>query len=243
MKQKVSLLVLGAFAYTILLQGALPALAAPESKRQYSLAVLDLDVSGTITPDDANLMSRQLREELRALGIFEVMGRPTMVSRLQSAGVPEPACPTTDCALRAGSDLGVQLVVAGTVRRVGQTYYIDAFMVHVGSGEEVQTASEEYTGTVDGAIGYMAVVAKKLVGVQAAGQQPSVTPRQQPPSTPSPYYQPEDGGGSSKWLRYAAIGVLGAGGIAAVLIATGSDDNKGTNTSKLPDPPPFPSKP
>jgi TolB-like protein len=232
MKRNVSLVVLAAFTYMMLVQGVLPSLAAEKSKRQYSLAVLDLEVSGAIAPDDAVLMSRQLREDLRALRIFEIMDRPTMVNRLQAAGITEPACGTMACAVRAGLELRVQLVVSGTVRRVGQTFFVDAFMVHVASGEEVQTVTEEFTGSVDELVGFMTVVAKKLVGL----------PVEEPRRTTTPLRQPleEEKADRSKLLRYVALGALGAGGLAAIIIATGGG-KKGSE--KLPDPPAFPSKP
>lgn len=241
MRRKVTPLVLLAFISTTLLQSVVPLSAAIKSKRQYSLAVLDLEVTGTISRDDAVLMSRQLREELRSLGIFEVMDRLTMVSRLQQGGILQAACPTATCAVDAGSKLGVQLVVAGTVRRVGQTFYIDAFMVHVASGEEVETVSDQFTGTVDQLIGYMDVVARKLVGV-TTGQQPPVTRQPARQEVPPTRVLQEEAGGTS-WLRYAALGILGAGGVAAVIIATTSGGEKTPSSGKLPDPPGFPSNP
>jgi len=229
MKQKVSLVVLVAFTYTLLLQGVLPAASATKRKQRYSLAVLDLEVSGAVSASDAMRLSRKLRDELRGLGIFEVIDRLSMMGKLQEAGSTQQSCATMPCAISAGATLGVQLVVAGSVRHVGQTFYIDAFMVHVASGEEVETVSDQMTGTIDDAVQYMAVIAKKLVGV--------------PVETTSPAGQPIETRkrGASKWLRYAALGALGAGGVVAVILATGSSGGK--SPGKLPGPPAFPGTP
>ena len=50
---------------------------------------------------------------------------------------------------RAGEYLGADLVVAGTVSRVGQTYALSAKMIDVATGKVVAQASAEKEGKID----------------------------------------------------------------------------------------------
>lgn len=245
MKRTLSIILLCAFVSTIVLQD----LAFAGKRTQYTLAVLLFDSNGKLSESETSMLTERLQTELQKTGVFELMDRSTVESTLQRVSFSEVGCSDLDCAVQAGRNLGAQVVVNGSVRKVGSLFFLDVNMVHVGSGQSVNSVKEDFDGDFDRLKGYMATVARKLIGAQAGVQSVS---REEAAEPASDYSEPIgiNDGGSGGGTNFLMIGLIAAGAVGAgVLIskAANKDDNGGNNGggnnngTQLPGPPGFPS--
>jgi TolB-like protein len=131
-------------AVFILLSCALPLTALPQ------LAVLNVVLSAGIDPTVAGIITGKIEEPIVASGRFEVLDRSSVDQVLTekefqlSSGLVK-----AEEARQAGEYLGADLIVAGTVSRVGQTYALSAKMIDVATGKVVAQASAEKEGKID----------------------------------------------------------------------------------------------
>jgi TolB-like protein len=245
MKKALSAILLCAFTATVLLQD----LAFAGKRTQYTLAVLLFDSNGKLTDSETSMLTERLQVELQKAGVFELMDRATIESSLQRVSFSEVGCNDLDCAVQAGRNLGAQVVVNGSVRKSGSLFFIDVNMVHVGSGQAVNSVKEDFDGDFDRLKGYMATVARKLIGAQTTGAQTVSRKEAAEPTGGDNYEEPvginEGSGGGTNFLM---IGLIAAGAVGAgVLIskaAGGNGDNNNNNNNNngttLPAPPSFP---
>lgn len=246
MKKALSVILLCAFTCTIMLQD----LAFADKRTQYTLAVLLFDSNGKLSDSETTMLTERLQTELQKTGVFELMDRNMVESTLQRVSFSEVGCSDLDCAVQAGRNLGAQVVVNGSVRKSGSLYFIDVNMVHVGSGQAVNTVKEDFEGDFDRLKSYMATVARKLIGAQAASTQ--AVSQQEAAEPTSGRYEEEPIGFSDSGnggTNYLLIGLIAAGAVGAgVLIANagggGGDNNNNNNNngSVLPAPPGFPTR-
>jgi TolB-like protein len=166
MKRIITWKLLLIFTATILLQDVAArseATAQPE-RPKYSLAVLELEGAGRVSSADAGDLTERLREELQRAGIFQVQDKAALKTALASRNLSLVGCTTKECAVQIGRAAGTKLVVTGSVSKVGPLYFIQAQLVHVKSGEIVESVSEDFDGEFAALKDHMAVIARKLSG-------------------------------------------------------------------------------
>jgi TolB-like protein len=226
--------------------------AAVGSGAQYTLAVLPFDASGRITTAEAGLLSARLAAELEQLGVFMVTPQSTVNAALPNGGA---GCGTVPCGVEVGKQLAVKLVVNGSVRKVGQIYFVETQMIHVNSGQVVERANEDFDGDFAQLQNRMANVARKLVGkssffdgdvatgaMTATDYSGATSGEAGAASGKSAEYR----SGSNKFLIYGLVAVGAVGAAVGITQLTKGSDNKNNNTkppatgSELPDPPVFP---
>lgn len=231
------------------------ALAVHKPAAKYTLAVLPLEPSGRVTAQEAEILTSRLSAELEQTGIFIVTSPSTVVQTLPNGGAN---CSTASCGAEAGKTLGVKLVVNGSVRKVGQLYFVETQMIHAGSGQVVERANEDFDGDFDGLQSLMATVARKLIGKSAmlnggSSASKTETPAQElktteyggagapePSGTENP---PQYNSGSNKVLVYGLVAVGAVGAAIGISQLTKGSDNKTKPPSpgnNLPNPPSFP---
>jgi len=225
-----------------------PALSGP--RNQYTLAVLPLEASGRITVDEANILTERLAMELEKTGLFIVTPQSTVVATLANGGA---GCSTMECGMQAGRQLAVQLVANGSVRKVGQLYFVDVQIIHVKSGQAMQRASENLDGSFEQLQNLMTAVARKLVGSSAAGSDDtaagaagslSTTDYSGAATSGDTANSGEYRNGSNKILIYGLVAVGAVGAAVGITQLTKSSDNKKNKPAptgpNLPNPPSFP---
>lgn len=232
------------------------AFAAVKPAAKYKLAVLPLEPSGRITANEAEILTSRLSAELERTGIFIVTPPSTVVQTLANGGT---GCSTVACGAEAGKQLGVKLIVNGSVRKVGQLYFVETQMIHTGSGQVVERANEDFDGDMEGLQNLMTAVAHKLVGKSALLNGSSTSTKTEAPAqelkttehSSAGTTEPSSGAqnttsyssGSNKVLVYGlvAVGAVGAA-IGISQLTKGSDNNNKPPTSgnNLPNPPSFP---
>jgi hypothetical protein len=222
-------------------------------RERYSLAVLNVVVDEMqFGRPEMTSLTKRLTSELDESGYFFTMAQGIMETTLISRGMNPDGCSTLDCAVSAGKNLGVQLVVSWSVVRSADGFQVEANLVHMGSQVVVKSVRETVTGGFSNLEANMGYIADLLMGRKGARKVDRST-KAVPPATraaprPRPATQPSygSGGGGLNWT-YVGLGALVAGGVGVgVMLLQGdsSGDNGSTPgtgaTGKLPGPPTFP---
>lgn len=230
--------------------------AAVKSVAKYTLAVLPLEPSGRITANEAEVLTARLTTELERTGIFIVTAPSAVTQTLANGGT---GCSTAACGAEAGKQLGVKLIVNGSVRKVGQLYFVETQMIHAGSGQVVERANEDFDSDFESLQGLMATVARKLVGKSAMLNGSSASTKAEAPvqelktTEHSSAGTTEPDGGTTNTPQYStsnnkilvyglvAVGAVGAAiGISQLTKGSDKDNKPPTTGTNLPNPPSFP---
>jgi TolB-like protein len=232
---------------------------------QYTLAVLPLEIGGRLTVEEGAALTSRLSAELAAAGIFVITDQSIVESTMQTAGLSGSGCSSVDCGMQAGKLLSTQLVVNGSIRKVGQLYFVEAQMIHSNSGQVVQKVSEDFDGDFERLLNFMAPVARKLVGKSATARtagdmsdmQSASAPERSGMSSSGDTYGGNSSGsgaaqgsevrnnGSNKFL-YIGLAAVGAAGVVFGVTqltkdsGTKKDDGNTGPSTDLPNPPRFP---
>lgn len=104
----------------------LPAAKGKEQSKRLKLAVLDFEAVHGIEDSLAFAMSDYLRDEIHALGKYEVLSRDDLTAIAKRASLQQQAgtCADTSCLVEFGKALGTEFMVAGSISKVGTTYSI-----------------------------------------------------------------------------------------------------------------------
>lgn len=132
-----SLLVLGALAFTPI-----------GGQDQQTIAVLEFDGFGVSTQEVAALTNR-LRTNLTQLGTYQLIERGRMEQILMEQDFQMTGCTSDECAVEIGQLLGAELMLAGSIGKVGNTWTIEMRIVDVETGAIVRTASYDTRSEVD----------------------------------------------------------------------------------------------
>jgi TolB-like protein len=160
----------------------------PPKTQPLTIATMPLEASAGMSAQEAALLTSRLNSELVNDGTFRVVERAKVDALLQEMGLQQSgACDANECVVEVGKMLGVQLMVGGTVGRIGETYVIDTRMIAVSSGRIVRTTKDNYQGPIDGLLDVLQDVAKKLAGRQVAPRSATpIAPSRSRPVKPQP---------------------------------------------------------
>ncbi len=173
------------FAFSRLVSVLLPlalssvSLAGPDSTKNDApraaskgrfLAVLPLGHQG-VDASAANVLTEALADEILRLKRVRVMERSQMENILKEQGFQQSgACDGSECAVEVGRILGIDLMVVGTLGKIGNTYTLSVRAVDVGSSEVVASARRSIRGEIDILFTEMLpVLAKELVSGVVTG--------------------------------------------------------------------------
>lgn len=137
----------------------------PQQKK-ITVAVLEFQTSGGLEKSEVSALSNRFRGILVKTQAFEVIEREKMneVLRAQDFNMSD-ACNTAECAVQVGQLLGVEVMIAGDLGKIGDTYTIDLRLISVETGKILQTQTQDYQGKVDGLLGVMQTMANAIAGV------------------------------------------------------------------------------
>ncbi len=216
-----------------------------------SVAVMDMEGRGISAIEAATLTDR-MRSELVATGVVTVVERGAMQAILAEQDFQLSGCTSDECAVEVGQLLGVTMMIAGTVGKIGSTYTLDLRTIDIETGAISGTMTRDYRGEIDGLITEIEYIAWELVGLVHPDQilrdlqtEPSgmtledMAKRRgaagQGPTTVSDGEKKK--GGTSRLLLWTALlAVAGGGGYYALVLLP--DD--GTVLEPISSPPPFP---
>ena len=166
----------------------------PFAKQAQTIAVIEfegLDISQVT----AKALTNELESYLSNMGIYRVVERGQMENILQEQGLQQTGCISSECAVEVGQALGAQLLVSGSISKIGTIYSIAAKILDVETGEVIKSANYRYRGEDIGELlEGMADIATQLTG-KSVNKAPIVTKPSlttQPKTRPSaPYRSPQ----------------------------------------------------
>ena len=240
----------------ILLVMALLAPAGLWSQAKESVAVMDMEGRGISAIEAASLTDR-MRSELVATGVVTVVERGAMQAILAEQDFQLSGCTSDECAVEVGQLLGVTMMIAGTVGKIGSTYTLDLRTIDIETGAIASTMTRDYRGEIDGLITQIEYIAWELVGLVhpdqiLGGLQSDPTgltledvARRRANGGSGEETVGEDGekkkGGIGRLLMWSVLlAAAGGGGYYALVILPG---NGGPTGEPISGPPPFPTVP
>ncbi|MFB0515764.1 MAG: PEGA domain-containing protein [Candidatus Neomarinimicrobiota bacterium] len=126
----------------LLLAGSLPA------QEKQTLAVLEFEGFG-LSESEVQALTNRLRTNTTQLGVYRVIERGLMLQILQKQDFQLTGCTSNECAVEIGQLLGAQLVLAGSIGKVGNTWTVEMRIVDVESRAVIETASYGTQGSID----------------------------------------------------------------------------------------------
>jgi len=112
------------------------------------VAVLDFDAFG-ISKVEAAALSNRLRNELFNLGKFSVVERGMMDDVLREQDFQQSGCTSNECLVEVGMLLGAELMIGGSISKVGETFTVSARLVDVASGKLLKVSDFDLVGKID----------------------------------------------------------------------------------------------
>lgn len=132
------------------------------SEEKSTLAVMDFEGRG-ITLLEARTLTDRLITELARTKRVLMVERNTMNDVLNEQGYETEGCMSDECAAEVGALLGVDLMINGSVGKIGNTYTIDAKMFKVSTGAAENMKNITYQGPVDGLIVEIEILAWQIL--------------------------------------------------------------------------------
>ena len=138
---------------------------------QNTIAVLDFKGNGILI-NEASSISERLRTELFNNGDYRVVERDKLEAILKEQGLSQSGIVTDEYIVNAGSILGVDKVVVGTINKIENLYSVSARIVNVKTGEILEAVSYEHSGKLS----YLLKTGMKTIAFELLGQKRQEVP-------------------------------------------------------------------
>ncbi len=138
---------------------------------QNTIAVLDFKGNGILI-NEASSISERLRTELFNNGDYRVVERDKLEAILKEQGLSQLGIVTDEYIVNAGSILGVDKVVVGTINKIENLYSVSARIVNVKTGEILEAVSYEHSGKLS----YLLKTGMKAIAFELLGQKRQEVP-------------------------------------------------------------------
>ena len=138
---------------------------AGASEKQ-TVAVLDFEGRG-ITIMEAQTLTVRFMTAMANTDRVQLVDRATMWDVLSEQGYTATECTSDECAAEVGAILGVELMVNGSIGKIGNTYTIDAKMFSVATGATERSKNVTHEGDIEGLLVEMQILAWEIVGLEA----------------------------------------------------------------------------
>ena len=197
----------------------LPAILSAQQSE--SLAVLDLEGRG-ISALEASSLTDRLRSELVKTGAVTVVERGQMNQLLEEQDFQMTGCTSDECAVEVGQLLGVSLMVAGSIGKLGNTFLVDVRIIDIQTGAIIETMTRNYRGEIDGLIEQIEELARDIVSWPRMDEITLLEEGPGPVTELEEVAQPKKR--SRLFLYTAGIILIGGGGAAAWWLLNGGGE-------------------
>lgn len=130
------------------------------------IAVTDFKPLGPIQKDELQVLSERFRSQVVQTEKFQVMERNEMLALDQELALQLSEGFDEKAVAEAGRRQGAEFVVIGYIGKIRDTYTVDIRMVNCTLGNIESSFSEDYKGDIDGLVGLMEKVAKRMAGIE-----------------------------------------------------------------------------
>ncbi len=173
-----------------------------------TIAVLDFQGRGISQTEVAALTDR-LRNELFRLEVFQVVERGMMETILTEQDFQLTGCTSDECLVEVGQLLGAQMMVGGSISKVGDMYTASARIVNVETSQVIMVADYD----LEGKINDMLTIGMRALATRLSGEEkppPPAVEERVPTPAPAPTLAPglyaRGKGGLGPCLASACIG-------------------------------------
>lgn len=128
------------------------------------LAVFDLEVKGKIDKDISLPLSESIRLEIHKSGKYELVDRGNMDKIFSEQKFQLSGCVSGQCVVEAGQLLGVGKIIAGSVSKLGSTFYLSLSLINAETGKIEAASEDECKCEVDDLIKSSKRLIKRLLG-------------------------------------------------------------------------------
>ena len=92
---------------------------------------------------EVKILTDRLTTKMAQAGKFVIIERARMNEVLAEQGFQQSGCVSSECAVEAGSMLGVEIIVTGSIGKLGDLYTMDVRAISVESGKIINQASRD----------------------------------------------------------------------------------------------------
>ncbi len=217
---KIKSLILIFLVAAILFSGYSRMLIAQEKKKSNpTLAVLPFSSAG-VKDYEAVSLSNRLHSELVKTKRFQVVEIEKVEALLQEIAFRQSGIFREEYVAQVGKMLGAQMMVTGSVGKVGNTYTVDVRIINVRNRRVIFAKTSNSTGKIDALLQLMNEIAWELAYPKSKQQQLT-----------------EDKGGKKWWYVLGGTALVG-GGITALMLLKGNDHGGASEVIGMPPEPP-----
>jgi TolB-like protein len=107
-----------------------------------TMAIMGFEATN-IEDAEVRILTDRLTTKMAQAGKFVIIERARMNEVLAEQGFQQSGCVSSECAVEAGSMLGVDIIVTGSIGKLGDLYTLDVRAISVESGKIVNQASQD----------------------------------------------------------------------------------------------------
>ena len=110
--------------------------------QKITLAIMGFEATN-IDAAEVKILTDRLTTKMAQAGKFIIIERARMNEVLAEQGFQQSGCVSSECAVEAGSMLGVEIIVTGSIGKLGDLYTMDVRAISVESGKILNQASRD----------------------------------------------------------------------------------------------------
>jgi len=113
-----------------------------------NIAIMDLDPIG-VSKNDILALGKRVSAEIFKTGNFVLLERGKMNEILNEQGFQMSGCTSEECLIEAGKLLNVEMIIGGSISKIGQIYSIDLRIIDVETGQIMAISTQDIKGTIE----------------------------------------------------------------------------------------------
>ena len=158
--------------------------AQEEQSGLKSIVVMEVDAKG-VSDQEASTLTDRFRSELVQTRSFKPIERHQIEQVFQEQKLQVSGTVSDEKLVEIGELLGAELLVIGSIGKLGSTYTIDLRLVDVQSGEITASYFKDHRGEVDGLLGLFRIIAAEIAAKESNQPSSALVDNSVDPSYPS----------------------------------------------------------
>ena len=135
---------------------------------QQTIGVIDFSGKG-VSETEASALTDRFASELFKLNIYTLVERDRIGEILKEQGFQQSGCITSECAVEVGKMLGTELIITGSIAKVGTILSVNTRIIDVESSRILSSTSYDYRGDIGGLLTTgMKDSVKRLLGLSSS---------------------------------------------------------------------------